>query len=96
MRGAAAKVYPPKTESALKTLHSQICETPMSMHHRLSIFYYILLDYDYIHGRAQYSEPFAASSGVPKKYQIFMKGLWHMDRQQFGVGCLAFCTKEPD
>jgi len=78
-------VYPPKTENALKTLHQQVCDANMSMQHRLSIFYYILLDYDTVNGRSQYSEIFASNSGVPKKYQIFMKGLWYMDRQQFPV-----------
>lgn len=59
----------------------------MTMHHRLSIFYYVLLDFDYANKRSDYSEDFAAVSGVPKKYQIFMKGLWLLDRHEFKV-CL--------
>ncbi|CAI4215578.1 unnamed protein product [Parascedosporium putredinis] len=78
-----AKIYPAKTENTLKALHQQVCEANMTMHHRLSIFYYVLLDFDYANKRSDYSEDFAAVSGVPKKYQIFMKGLWLLDRHEF-------------
>lgn len=57
----------------------------MTMHHRLSIFYYVLLDFDAAHGKSDLTEDFAAASGVPRKYQIFMKGLWLLDRHQFQV-----------
>ncbi|KAL0936775.1 nuclear pore assembly complex assembly domain-containing protein [Colletotrichum truncatum] len=78
-----AKTYPPKTENALRSLHQQLCDATMSTHHRLSIFYYILLDFDTNQSRAQPSSKFAIASGVPKSYQIFMKGLWLLDHQQF-------------
>ncbi|OLN87746.1 Protein ELYS [Colletotrichum chlorophyti] len=78
-----AKTYPPKTENALRTLHQQLCEATMSTHHRLSIFYYIQLDFDTSQNREQASSRFAAASGVPKNYQIFMKGLWLLDHLQF-------------
>lgn len=57
----------------------------MTMHHRLSIFYYVLLDFDAAHGDSDLTEAFASSSGVPRKYQVFMKGLWLLDRHQFEV-----------
>ncbi|KPM40282.1 hypothetical protein AK830_g6259 [Neonectria ditissima] len=79
-----AKVYPPKTDAALKQLHQQICEANMSTHHKFSLFYYLLLDFDQTSGRQNVSEVFVDVSGMPKKYQIFMKGLWYMDRQDFG------------
>ncbi|KAH7159623.1 nuclear pore complex assembly-domain-containing protein [Dactylonectria estremocensis] len=78
-----AKVYPPKTDNALKQLHQQICEASMSMHYKYSLFYYVLLDFDEAAGRQGVSETFVEASGMPKKYQIFMKGLWHMDKQDF-------------
>ncbi|SPN99211.1 uncharacterized protein DNG_02248 [Cephalotrichum gorgonifer] len=78
-----AKIYPAKTENALRTLHQLVCEANMSTHHRLSIFYYVLLDFDAAHGRTNLSEDFVSSSGVPQKYQIFMKGLRLLDRHQF-------------
>ncbi|TDZ60893.1 Protein ELYS [Colletotrichum trifolii] len=78
-----AKTYPPKSENALRSLHQQLCEAVISTHHRLSIFYYILLDFDASQTRAQASSKFATVSGVPKNYQIFMKGLWLLDHLQF-------------
>ncbi|KAG5811069.1 hypothetical protein H9Q71_005114 [Fusarium xylarioides] len=78
-----AKIYPPKTDNALKQLHQQICESSMSMQHKFSIFYYILLDFDLTAGRESASDAFVDASGMPKKYQIFMKGLWYLDRQEY-------------
>lgn len=57
----------------------------MSTHHKFSLFYYILLDFDYVAGGESLSENFVEISGMPQKYKIFMKGLWHMDRQEFSV-----------
>ncbi|VZH88740.1 unnamed protein product [Fusarium fujikuroi] len=74
-----AKIYPPKTDNALKQLHQQICESTMSLQHKFSIFYYILLDFDLTAGRESASDAFVDASGMPKKYQIFMKGLWYLD-----------------
>ncbi|KAL6363980.1 hypothetical protein LRP88_03412 [Fusarium phalaenopsidis] len=78
-----AKIYPPKTDNALKQLHQQICEANMSMHHKYSIFYYILLDFDQTSEHESVSEAFVEASGMPKKYEIFMKGLWYLDRHDF-------------
>ncbi|KAI5458636.1 nuclear pore complex assembly-domain-containing protein [Mariannaea sp. PMI_226] len=78
-----AKVYPPKTENALKQLHQQICDAHMSMHYKFSLLYYILLDFDQSYDHDNLSESFLEASGMPKKYQLFMKGLWYMDRQDF-------------
>ncbi|CCT71663.1 uncharacterized protein FFB20_03484 [Fusarium fujikuroi] len=78
-----AKIYPPKTDNALKQLHQQICESTMSLQHKFSIFYYILLDFDLTAGRESASDAFVDASGMPKKYQIFMKGLWYLDRQEY-------------
>jgi hypothetical protein len=56
----------------------------VSAHHKLSVFYYLLLDYDWVRGTtSQLAEEFTASSGLPAKYQILMHGLWHMDRNEF-------------
>ena len=83
-----AKAYPPKGDSGLHTLHREICESKMSSHHKLSVFFYLLLDFDEglgLQGRSSAAESFATRSGVPTKYQIFMRGLWDMDRHQFQV-----------
>ena len=65
----------------------------MSTHHKLSLFYYILLDFDEKAG-SPVSEAFADVSGMPKKYQIFMKGLWYLDQQDFQV-CQPQSCSEP-
>lgn len=82
--GVLGKAYPPKGENGLRSLHQQVCENKVSAHHKLSVFYYLLLDYDGVRGsKSQLAEDFAIRSGLPKKYQILMRGLWHMDRKEF-------------
>ncbi|KAI0448176.1 nuclear pore complex assembly-domain-containing protein [Xylaria telfairii] len=83
--GQAAKNYPPKNENALRQLHQHLCDTNnITLHHKLSILYYLLLDID---GRSSdgegKAESFASLAGIPNRYQIFMKGLWYMDTRNF-------------
>lgn len=60
----------------------------MALHHKLTIFYYMLLDYDDMNNDAHVSENFASVSGMPANYQLFMKGLWYLDRQHYSVRSL--------
>lgn len=85
------KSYPPKGDNGLYNLHQQVCDSRHAAHHKLSVLYYILLDFDSLHGRGVFADTFALRFGVPKKYQLFMKGLWQMDRQQFSVCFPASC-----
>ncbi|KAK1757265.1 protein ELYS [Echria macrotheca] len=79
-----AKAYPPKGDNGLRHLHHQICESKVSPHHKLSILYYLLLDYDDLRGaRSNLAESLAEDSALPSKYQILMRGLWHLDRKEF-------------
>lgn len=80
-----AKSYPPKGERGLYDLHQQICDSRSAVHHKLSVFYYILLDFDTLGGRTNYAENYAFHFSVPEKYKLFMKGLWQLDHQQFSV-----------
>ncbi len=58
----------------------------MTTHHKLSALYYLLLDHDEgVSARSKIAETFALRTGMSKRYQIFMSGLWHMDRLHFGV-----------
>ena len=57
----------------------------MSLHHKFSLLYYLLLDFDEADARTLASDNFATASGMPKNYQILMKGLWHLDQQEFSV-----------
>ncbi|KAL6875150.1 nuclear pore complex assembly domain-containing protein [Trichoderma novae-zelandiae] len=82
---AKNKVYPPKNDNGVRQLHQQICESSMSMHHKLSLLYYILLDFDTVDGQVSISETFASTSSMPQNYEIFMKGLWYMDGLEFST-----------
>lgn len=78
--------YPPKGENGLRSLHQQICQSSVSSHQKLSLLYYLLLDHDGIHpGRSQWADGFAEEAGLPRKYQVLMRGLWHMDRKEVKV-----------
>lgn len=83
---AKGKLFPPTSDEALRKLHQQICDSSMSLHHKFSLLYYVLLDFgDDFSARAQASDEFATASGMPKNYQILMKGLWLLDQQDFEV-----------
>ncbi|CAK7269623.1 hypothetical protein SEPCBS57363_003695 [Sporothrix epigloea] len=80
------KIYPPKDTRTLHDLYQQILSSKMTTHHKLSALYYLLLDHDDgLQARSKISDNFAVQTGMPKRYQIFMSGLWHMDRLQFAV-----------
>lgn len=84
---AKGKLFPPTSDEALRKLHQQICDGNMSLHHKFSLLYYLLLDFDDFSARTQASDDFATASSIPKNYQILMKGLWHLDQQEFEVRC---------
>ncbi|KAK4131436.1 hypothetical protein BT67DRAFT_155632 [Trichocladium antarcticum] len=80
----AGKAYPPRGDSGLRALHRQICESNVSAHAKLSVLYYLLLDYDELRGaRSSLADSLAEESDLPQNYQILMRGLWHMDRKEF-------------
>jgi hypothetical protein len=82
----AGRIYPPRGENGLRALHRQICESKVSTHHKLSVFYYLLLDYDLARGHTSaVADDFVVKSGLPRKYHLMMRGLWHMDRKEFKV-----------
>ena len=81
----AFKLYPPKSNQDLRGLHKSIVESSGPDHHKISVLYYVLLDFDLPTGRRVYSGSFEKSSFLPAKYQIYMKGLWHLDRLDFEV-----------
>jgi hypothetical protein len=81
----ASKYYPPRSNSDLRTLHQTVVAGNSADHTKLSLLYYILLDYDAISRRSLQAGLFEDKSFLPKRYQIFMKGLWHMDRREFNV-----------
>jgi hypothetical protein len=84
----SARSYPPKGDNGLYQLHYQVCESDRSDHQKLSVFYYMLLDFNEhlsLKSRINFAELFASRFGLPKKYVIFMRGLWHLDRKELSV-----------
>jgi len=79
----AVKFYPPKTNAVLRDFHNAICASSAPDHHKLSILFYILIDIDSTTGRREFSNSFEEMSFLPKKYSIYMKGLWHLDHQDY-------------
>ncbi|PHH80796.1 hypothetical protein CDD80_6886 [Ophiocordyceps camponoti-rufipedis] len=92
------RTYPPKSENALRQLHQLFCDSNMSVQHKQSLIYYILLDFDTESSQSSTSDSFAAGAGMPVNYQIFMRGLWLMDRQQFqeALKFVAHPSLKPD
>jgi hypothetical protein len=85
----ANKIYPPKSNNELRNLHQAVVSANAAHHTKVSLLYYILLDCDKMARNNAYSNAFEEKSFMPEKYQIFMKGLWHMDRAEFEVGYVA-------
>lgn len=79
-----AKLYPPRGDGGLRTLHQHICDAKITTQSKLSVFYYILLDFDEVRGqKARLAADFARKADLPSKFSTLMRGLWHMDRTQF-------------
>ncbi|KAJ5220425.1 hypothetical protein N7468_009629 [Penicillium chermesinum] len=74
------KVYPPKTNSDLRSLVDQIVSSEFDIHHKQALIYYILKDCRNAQGAAA---QFANSCHFPEKYRLFIEGVWHMDRLDF-------------
>jgi len=78
------KPYPPRGDKGVRNLYEEVCKSKVSPHHKLSVFYYLLLDFDYLRGNhSQLADALAEESGLPQKYQTLMRGLWHMDHEEF-------------
>ncbi|KAG9242367.1 nuclear pore complex assembly-domain-containing protein [Calycina marina] len=80
-----SKFYPATDNKKLRNLHEAIVKTNSADHHKISVLYYILLDFDAPSGRRDLSTDFEKASHLPESYALYMKGLWHMDRLDFQV-----------
>jgi len=89
----ATKVYPPKSNLDLRALHQTIVGGNGADHTKRSLLYYVLLDCDASTRKNSFADAFEQRSSLPERYQIFIKGLWHMDQLDFDVGySLYLCT----
>ncbi|RFU23786.1 hypothetical protein B7463_g12552, partial [Scytalidium lignicola] len=78
-----SKIYPPKSNGDLRSLHKAVLESNGADHHKISVLYYILLDFDFLTARRDYSTSFEEKAFLPQKYQIYMQGLWFLDHLDF-------------
>ncbi|KKZ65444.1 hypothetical protein EMCG_08716 [[Emmonsia] crescens] len=79
---AASRVYPPRTNQALRSLYAQIVSSSSPDHHKQALIYYILRDLRSTSG-GDASLLFARRCYLPEKYRLFIEGLWHLDRLEF-------------
>ncbi|KAI0999225.1 hypothetical protein K3495_g8970 [Podosphaera aphanis] len=86
-----SKFYPPKCNSDLRELHRAIIETTSTDHHKLSVLFYVLLDFGHCTRKSKFINVLEQKSLLPRAYQTFMRGLWYMDRLEFKLA-LQFLT----
>ncbi|KAL8854010.1 MAG: hypothetical protein Q9221_001133 [Calogaya cf. arnoldii] len=82
-------LYPPRSNQSLRTLHSQIIDSASPDHHKQSLLYYILKD---TQDHNISSSAFARAVFLPKKYRIFIDGIWLLDRGDF-ENALGYLTE---
>ncbi|RDW72295.1 ELYS family protein [Aspergillus mulundensis] len=77
---AVTKLYPPISNSDLRTLIRHIVSSDLDIHHRQSLIYYILKD---CRASSDAATQFARRCHLPEKYRLFIEGLWNLDRLEF-------------
>ena len=78
----ASKLYPPRSNQDLRNLYQRIVTSTSPDHHKQSLVYYILKD---LPSQPQSSVDYAKNSYIPNKYQVFIDGIWYLDRLVFEV-----------
>ncbi|KAL9002901.1 MAG: hypothetical protein Q9188_004192 [Gyalolechia gomerana] len=77
----AVKLYPPRSNQDLRSLHQQIIDSPSPDHHKQSVLYYIFKDIP--DKDAHPALNFANAVFLSERYRIFMDGIWLLDRAKF-------------
>lgn len=80
-------MYPPRSNSDLRNLYSQIVSSAFPSHQKQALIYYILRD---CRNASDVATQFARRCYLPEKYKLFIDGLWHLDRLEFRVRALLF------
>ena len=81
---SASHLYPPRTNQDLRELHQRIVAAPIARHHKLSLLFYILKDFDDDDARDdQLSMEFSEDFFLPERYRIYVSGLWELDHLNF-------------
>ncbi|KAI9822285.1 MAG: hypothetical protein M1827_000003 [Pycnora praestabilis] len=76
----ATRSYPPRTNQELRSLHQKIVSSSSPDHHKQSLLFYILRD---CIAESDVASTFSRKCYLPEKYEIYMNGLWEMDRMYF-------------
>ncbi|KAI9925628.1 hypothetical protein ASPWEDRAFT_157261 [Aspergillus wentii DTO 134E9] len=77
---AVTTLYPPKSNSDLRTLVNQIVSSALDIHHQQAVLYYILKDCRAV---GEIPSQYARRCHLPEKYRLFIEGLWNLDRLEF-------------
>ncbi|KAL4751606.1 hypothetical protein BDW72DRAFT_173339 [Aspergillus terricola var. indicus] len=77
---AVTKLYPPISNSDLRTLIRHIVSSELDTHQKQSLIYYILKD---CRAPTDAAAQFARRCHLPEKYRLFIEGLWNLDRLEF-------------
>ncbi|PYI19884.1 hypothetical protein BO99DRAFT_383775 [Aspergillus violaceofuscus CBS 115571] len=78
---AVTRLYPPRSNTDLRTLIGHIVSSPLDIHHKQSLIYYILKDCRGASNDA--ATQFSRRCHLPEKYRLFIDGLWNLDRLEF-------------
>ncbi|KAI9368549.1 nuclear pore complex assembly-domain-containing protein [Aspergillus egyptiacus] len=77
---AVTKLYPPISNSDLRSLVRHIVSSELDIHQKQSLIYYILKD---CRAPNDVAAQFARRCHLPEKYRLFIDGLWNLDRLEF-------------
>jgi Nuclear pore complex assembly len=83
--GTVQEAYPPKSNQDLRELYKQILRSSFPSHQKQAVIYSLLQD---CRGSTEAINQFVRRCSLPEKYQLFIDGLWQLDRLEFRVFCL--------
>ncbi|EED14591.1 conserved hypothetical protein [Talaromyces stipitatus ATCC 10500] len=86
---AAQEIYPPKTNQQLRELYKQILLSSFPNHQKQAVIYYLLRD---CRATNEALVQFLRRCSIPDKYQLFIDGIWHLDRLEFQLA-LQYLTE---
>lgn len=75
------KYYPPKSSQDLNGLWQKVVKLERPEESKQAVLFYVLRDLR--HGKNNPDTKFASAVYLPRKYQIFMSGLWELDHLHF-------------
>ncbi|KAF2001045.1 hypothetical protein P154DRAFT_522037 [Amniculicola lignicola CBS 123094] len=78
------RLYPPQSPTGLSELHAKITETPIALHYKHCLLFYLLKDLSPMHhADTEIATKFAHDVHLDSKFWTFIEGLWALDHLQF-------------